>query len=473
MFRRRFFGCVISIIILLTVIPGETAVASRPGPAYTSPWKIERVDYPADTYTGTHISLKYKQDINRAYISYYDVTDHTLKLAFNPWPQSQGGCNSITGPFACITLDGDGANGHSTDDVGMHNSVDVSTAAFIGVGVSYYDKTLQALKYVQYECSFACTTSIYIVDLVNGMDIGSYGTSIKFTSGGVPYIAYSYSNPSDHNLDELRLAHWVGTGGNCGIGADHGKFQCDVIQRGYQTGRSPSLGLVDAPGSPILQIAYLSGVNTLYYAASTVGNRCTAGAASGWKCYMIDDSASADISLYTFNTIPNIAYFDRNTGDLRFATYVGEGPTANCGALYAAAYGWRCDTIERIVLDGTHPERASVSLAMDGSGYPAIAYEYIPSAGPVGLKIARPLEAYHYDIGNCGPVPEGGFLGDWLCSTVDGGSGNTDEAAFAGIGLRSNGLAIIAFTEDDNYNYTQRLMVAWQHTYSYLPLIRK
>jgi hypothetical protein len=64
-------------------------------------------------------------------------------------------------------------------------------------------------------------------------------------------------------------------------------------------------------------------------------------------------------------------------------------------------------------------------------------------------------------------------MGTWWCSTVDGGSGNTDEAAFAGIGLRSNGLAIIAFTEDDSYNYTQRLMVALQQTYIFLPLVRK
>ena len=474
MLRQRFFGCLFSIIIILAAIPGEAAEKSEPNLAFTAPWRIEKVDYPAATYTGTHISLKYKQDINRAYISYYDVTHHTLKLAFNPWPQVQGDCNGITGHFTCVTLDGDGLNGHSSDDVGMYSSVDVTTVAFVGIGVSYYDKTLQALKYVQYACAFLCITTLYTIDLVNGMDIGRYGTSLKYTSDGIPYIAYSYSNPSNHNLDELRLAHWVGTGGNCGIGTDHGKFQCDVINRGFQVGRSPSLGLVDAPSSPILQIAYLGGSNSLYYAVSSPGDQCTASVASGWHCYMIDNSASQDVSLYSFNTLPNIAYFDRINGNLRFATYVTPGPNANCGAIYGTTYAWRCDTIEKIVLNGSQPQRVGLSLAVDGSGYPAIAYEFIPSGlGAISLKIARPQAAYDYDVGNCGPVPEGGFMGTWWCSTVDGGSGNTNEAAFAGIGLRSNGLAIIAFTEDDSYNYTQRLMVALQQTYIFLPLVRK
>ena len=134
---------------------------------------------------------------------------------------------------------------------------------------------------------------------------------------------------------------------------------------------------------------------------------------------------------------------------------------------------WRCDTIEKIMPTGLQPTRVSVSLAVDGSGYPAIAYQSIPSLGPLILKIARPLTAYNYDVGNCGPVPQGGFQGIWLCSTVDGGGGDTDEAAFAGIGQRSNGLAIIAYTEDDNYNYTQRLMVAQQQILVFLPRITK
>ncbi len=472
MFRRLFFGCLISVLLILTAIPGEAAVALKPNISFTTPFRIEKVDYPASTFTGTHISLKYKQDINRTYISYYDVTQHTLKLAFNPWPQPQGNCNGIVGHWSCVTLDGDGASGHSSDDVGMYSSVDVSTAAFIMIGVSYYDRTLQALKYAQYACAFQCTLALYTIDIAQGMEIGSYGTALKFTQNATPYIAYSFTNPTNHNQDELRLAHQVTSGGNCGVGADHGKWQCEVITRGNQVGRSPSIALYENPGLTV-QVAYLSGLNVLYYAVSHTGETCSINTASNWRCYILDPHAGGDVSLVSFNTIPSIAYVDSTTGNLRFATYVTPVPDANCGMIPSNQLAWRCDTIEQIVPTGYHPPRVSVSLSMDGAGYPSIAYQSIPSMGPATLKIARPLAAYNYDVGNCGPVPDGGFMGTWLCGTVDGGGEWTDEAAFAAIGLRSNGLAIIAFTEDDNYHDTQCLKVAQQQIYSFIPVVRK
>ncbi len=472
MLRKRFFGCLITILLILTVIPGEAAVNITPNISYTTPFRIYQVDYPASTFTGTHVSLKYEPNIFRAYISYYDVTHHTLKLAFNPAPQAQGECNGIVGNWACVSLDGDGASGHSSDDVGMYSSVDVTTAVFIGIGVSYYDKTLKALKYAQYDCFTQCITTLYTIDLAIGMEMGSHGTALKFTQNGTPYISYSFANPTNHNQDELRLAHRVSSGGNCGVGADYGKWQCDVIQRGFQVGWSPSIALYENPGLTV-QVAYLASTNSLYYAVSHNGETCGVNTASNWQCYLIDPHAGGDVSLVSVNTIPNIAYFENVSGNLEFATYVAPVPEANCGTLPGNAYAWRCDAIEQIVPTGLHPIRVSVSLAMDGYGYPSIAYQYIPPMGPAALKIARPLAAYHYDVGNCGPVPEGGFMGSWLCGTVDGGGEWLDEAAFAAIGLRSNGLAIIAFTEDDNRHDTQRLMVARQEIYTFVPTVRK
>ncbi len=472
MLRKRFFGCLISVLLILCVIPGEAAVNITPNISYTTPFRIYKVDYPASTFTGTHVSLKYKPDIFRAYISYYDVTHHTLKLAFNPWPQSQGECNGIVGKWTCVALDGDGGSGRSSDDVGMYSSVDVTTAVFVGIGVSYYDKTLKALKYAQYDCAFECILTLYTIDLTISMETGSYGTSLKFTQNGTPYIAYSFANPTNHNQDELRLAHRVGSGGNCGVGADYGKWQCDVIQRGFQVGRSPSIALYENPGLTV-QLAFLSSTNSLYYAVSHTGETCGVNTAPNWSCYLIDPHAGGDVSLVSFNTIPSIAYFENVSGNLQFATYVTPVPEANCGTLSGIGYAWRCDPIEQIVPTGFHPTRVSVSLAMDGSGYPAIAYQYIFDLGPSAVKIARPLIAYQYDVGNCGPVPEGGFMGSWVCGTVDGGSDNTSEGAFAAIGLRGNGLAIIAFTEDDNYHDTQQLMVARQEIYSFVPMVRK
>jgi hypothetical protein len=39
--------------------------------------------------------------------------------------------------------------------------------------------------------------------------------------------------------------------------------------------------------------------------------------------------------------------------------------------------------------------------------------------------------------------------------------------------VRSNGLAIIGYTEDDEYGPSQRLMVAMQLIQEYLPMIRR
>jgi hypothetical protein len=469
MLRQRFLGLFLSLVIILVAIPGGSTQAVSPTPAYTTPMRIEKVDYPANTYTGTHISLKYNQDLNRTYISYYDATNQDLKLAFNPWPHIQGICNGIVGNWTCLTIDGDGLDEHSVDDVGMHSSVDVFT--FAGdTGISYYDKTLGALKFAQYVCLFVCTLTLETVDDPGAnQEAGSFGTAIMFTSAAIPYIAYSYSNLSDHTQDALKLAHRVTSGGNCGDGPSFGKWQCDVIDRGTNVGHSPSIDLIENPLLTI-QLAYLGNQNVLVYAISGTGENCAPGTAPYWACNIIDLNGGGDVSMDSYNTIPSIAYYDPLSGDLRFASYIGPVTDANCGMGSGGQFQWRCDSIEPI---GKNLPRASVSLSFDGSGYPAIAYQTVPDLGPTTLKTARPLTAYNYDVGNCGPIPPGGFMPIWLCRTVDGGGAYTGEGAFASIGLRSNGLAIIAFTEDDNYNLSQRLMVALQQIYTYLPAVRR
>jgi hypothetical protein len=351
----------------------------------------------------------------------------------------------------------------------MHNSVDVSPLALV-VGISYYDKTLGALKYAQYGCTFTCELSIETIDDPGpNQEAGSYGTAVKLSNTGIQYIAYSYSNLSDHTQDALKLAHRVSSGGNCGDGPAFGKWQCDVIDRGTNVGHFPSLALVPNPILGI-QLAYLGGQNDLRYAVSPTGENCAPGTAAHWACFMIDQHGGGEVSIYSYTGLPNIAYYDPLSGNLRFASFVGPVVDANCGIMGGGLIEWRCDTIDSI---GKNLSRASVSLSFDASGYPAIAYQTVPASGPTTLKIARPLSAYNYDVGNCGPIPSGGFMPIWLCKTVDGGGANTNEATFASIGLKGNGLAIIAFTEDDTYNDTQRLMIASQTIYTFLPAARK
>jgi len=163
MLQLRFLRWLFS-FVFLAAVPGSSALANSPTPAYTTPFRIEAVDHPADTFTGTHVSLAYKPDLFRTYVSYYDFTHHTLKLAYNTWPNAQGNCNVTLLHWACLTLDGDGLAGHSVDDVGMYSSVDVNPSGFPVVRISYYDKTIQALKYAEYDCAFACNLTTEIVD---------------------------------------------------------------------------------------------------------------------------------------------------------------------------------------------------------------------------------------------------------------------------------------------------------------------
>jgi hypothetical protein len=198
------------------------------------------------------------------------------------------------------------------------------------------------------------------------------------------------------------------------------------------------------------------------------------GGLSPWTCLHIDQGYG-EVSLVSYNGVPSIAYYDRTGGNLRFATNVGPSATyANCGKNTNNHYAWRCDAIEAIGAGLTH---ASVSMTLDAAGLPAIAYQKIPDLGPAALRLARPIGAYNIDPGNCGPPPYGGigFEPNWWCSTVDGGGADTDEADFTGIGLQPKGLAVIAYTEDDNYNYASRLMVARQQIFYaiYLPFIKK
>ena len=65
-------------------------------------------------------------------------------------------------------------------------------------------------------------------------------------------------------------------------------------------------------------------------------------------------------------------------------------------------------------------------------------------------------------VGNCGDVPPGYLFMYWQCETVDNASGYTSEADYASVALASNGLAIIAYTENDDYYTINRLKVAYQ-----------
>ncbi len=464
----------LSLVILLVLVFTPSAAGARDAQisqtagnlpiAYTGQFRISNVDSLETASAGAFNSIVFVPGQGKYYISYYDATLHSLRWAF-PVDPGTGNCGDGLA-FLCATLDGDGAGGHSADDVGMYSDIDVYQGpSSYRIGISYYDKTHGHLKYIENNCIFGiCKWTIYVVDdLGLFTNMGGYGTSLSFDKTGNPYIAYSY-NTLDVTKDALKVAHWVVSGGNCGSG---GNWQCDYIDVGEGRGRYPS---IDSFDGVTMHIATYDGANNILRYAINSGPGCGTGTTVGWTCTPIDLHGGKWPSLQVESDgVVDIASYDPVSGYLRYATYTGDIPAANCG-LIELKNRWRCDNIEQI---GTGLSQVGVSLGLDGADGPAIAYMKTQEQGPSYLRIARPDWVLGQLIGNCGPVPQGGLFSTWTCTTLDGGGSWQDEAAHASIALRPDGLAVVAYLEEVSQPVFTRLKVAEQRTGIFIPSLHQ
>lgn len=89
--------------------------------------------------------------------------------------------------------------------------------------------------------------------------------------------------------------------------------------------------------------------------------------------------------------------------------------------------------------------------------------------GPLGLKVASP--AFFESYANCG----GELIFDWWCREVDNGNDYLDVAQYVGLAVKPNGLAVIAYSETDEYEYpvATNLKFAYQTMRTVLPLVAK
>jgi hypothetical protein len=129
---------------------------------------------------------------------------------------------------------------------------------------------------------------------------------------------------------------------------------------------------------------------------------------------------------------PHIAHYDNINGTLEYATYVGTG--GNCESLGSPVEEWQCDDIEDI---GISSDPKGLSIAVDGAGYPIIAYQ----SGGSGLKIARPAIAMGIPIGNCGPTNP---FYTWQCELISLGFG-FGQGDYMSLAVNSAGLSTIAY----------------------------
>ena len=418
-------------------------------------WHVARVD-PADVASaddfGQYASVTVDPASGTAYISYYDAKDKNLRMAKHV---GSGGNCGPSNSWSCQVVDSEG-------DVGQYTSIAISPTNG-QPAIAYYDADNGALKYISYSCvAGSCQWEGETIDSPGAFRISNDGlyNSLKFDTNGIAHIGYYVS--SYFGDDDLMYAHYVGSGGNCGVGASAGKWQCDVIESGNQVGKYASLAL---NGSNQPRIAYYDGGNrALKYAYSGAsGGNC--GPGGSWQCYVIDGGGDADMGRYASLHIdkgssenPHIAYYDATSHRLKYAHYVYSG--SNCGPSGVAGFGWRCDGIDDMgQVSDLNPRR--VALAVDGNKYPIIAYQdAAEDQSPVMLNVARPIAALGLSEGNCGPL--NGWIFQWQCDTVDGGGSWTDEADFVAIATNSAGLPSIAYYETDSYYESGHLKAAYQ-----------
>ncbi|TFG68999.1 MAG: hypothetical protein E4H27_07485 [Anaerolineales bacterium] len=415
--------------------PGSSRAAGANASASSSArWYFATVDSDPPYDVGQHVSIALHPVNGRPYISYYEASHQMLRMA------SYVGTGGNCGPkndWQCETVD-------HTGNVGMYSSIAIDPVDNLPI-ISYYDASNGALKVA------VMTVFDWVFKTIDDPDLVSAGryNSLKLSSTGKPRIAYYISNIM--GIDSLWYAKYVGGGtGNCG-GND---YRCDIVDDGEQMGKYASLAL-DSSDQP--HIAYHDGANDALMYAHYNGSWLTrriipVSSSSGKYASLVVDTHNGDL--------PHIAHYNSSSGMLEYAVYVG-GNEGNCGMSNTLKYEWQCDAIDNI---GTGTDPKGVSIAVDGSGYPIIAYQ----SGGSGLKVARPAAALGLLTGNCGPV---NLFYTWQCKTISMGIG-FEQGDYMALALNSAGLSTIAYYGNVTGSVGD-LKVAYQRLRVFLPLTLK
>jgi hypothetical protein len=393
-------------------------------------WFFTRVDTPYNV--GQYVSVVLHPVSGLPYVSYYDADHEDLRMA--KYVGSGGNCGP-NNDWSCETV-------VSAGNVGKYSSIVIDPVDNLPM-IAYYDTSDGGALKLAIRTVFS-----WNIKTIDDPTIGSAGTyaSLKLDSTGKPRIAYYFSNLM--GIDSLWYAKYVGGGtGNCG-GND---YQCDLIDSGDLVGKYTSIAL-DSSDRP--RIAYYDGGNDALKYAYEYGGIWTIRE-------ILPTNAGKHASLYVdvnHGDKAHIAHYDSVNGKLGYAEYVGSG--GNCGFNSSATiFEWQCDEIESVGTS-THPK--GVSLAVDGDGFPIIAYQ----SGESVLRLARPAAALGLLVGNCGPQD---LFYTWQCDTIRIGM-SIGMGDYISLAANSAGLSTIAYygniTASDG-----DLDVAFQRLKMFLPLI--
>ncbi len=314
-------------------------------------WDTQKVDGDAAGSladdVGQYTSLKL-DSLGNPHISYYDVTNTSLKYAYLQ-----------DGAWRIQSVDGTGAN----QDFGKYSSLALDSTG--RPRISYYDATNGDLRYAQ---GSAATNPVFTKSIVESAgDVGQY-SSLALDGNGLPRIAYY-----DATNGQLRYAE--------GSAAVNPTWFTDVVDTVSDTGRYCSLALNSA-GLPRIAYYDVTGGDLKYaegdgpvspiwtfYTIDSAGN---VGSFASLRLHGLDDQLHLIDAADPLNDRPRIAYYDATNGDLKYA--VGNAATDPA---------WSTSTLDGMVAESgaqVYDVGQFCSLCLDSSGDAHISY-YDATAG--------------------------------------------------------------------------------------------
>jgi hypothetical protein len=242
---------------------------------------------------------------------------------------------------------------------------------------------------------------------------------------GKVFISY-YDNVNK----DLRLARYVGTGGNCG---PDNTWQCQMVESIGDVGQYNSIAAKPSEADTRVFISYYNATaGSLKYATGICNSTCT---------LTIRTIDSGNPSLFSYkgkytsakydsNGIPHISYYYQTIGnDSLMYAHMVDKDTGNCGT-GADANDWQCDTIQSGNGVGMY-----TSLALDADGDPHIAYYDSGNDYPI-------VASYVSSVANNSP------LGSWQIRTVQ--QPTLDTGKYVSLAVEDNGRAHIAYYNATN-----------------------
>jgi len=306
-----------------------------------------------------------------------------------------------------------------------------------------------------------------VIDLVDLRKFGDdlWGAPSLHADGRWFRVAFTIVDTSDPDSWEYKLVyvHKTGQENTSCLLSGTSLYQCDIIE-------TSNLYL----GHPSLQVTEKGTVGIAYQMESTLKyayphdhtilfqSNCGPGDPKTWRCITIfENGAIWPTVQLAFGQTKGRAIVFRKDDILGVAQYVGSG--GNCGEdgfTGNLKNQWNC----QLLISFNRFQLFSYSIAIDPRGYPVIAYENAASeTGPSNLYLLYPSE----------------YIGDepeefWWYKVIDPAPrfdvNNGEQAAIA---LNEAGFGLIAYRQDDGYNYTDPLKIAWQQPkyLTYLPII--